>query len=177
MDAVAIDLDGTIANLSHRLHYIKEDPKDYDTFNSLVLDDSPIANIIFLVNLLITASYETSDILKFFICSGRPEKYREDTEKWLKLYVPRLYACATEILLRPVNDFRPDAVIKQEMKLRIEDKGYNIRFVLEDKESVCQMWRDNNITCLQVDKWDESWNKRHKDHIVPPRSPEWIADV
>ena len=140
-NAVVIDIDGTIANLDHRLHYIKQEPKNYDKFNSLVLDDSPIKDVIWLINIIITAYYERKDDFVIFICSGRPEDHRDLTEQWLKQYVPRLYDVAEAILLRPKDDFRADTIIKMEMKTHIEGQGYKIRVVFDDRQSVVDSWR------------------------------------
>ena len=56
--------------------------------------------------------------------------------------------------MRKNNDFRGDEIIKKEIYIeKIKDK-YNILFVLDDRQKVVNMWRDLNLTCLQVANGD-----------------------
>jgi hypothetical protein len=155
MDAVVIDVDGTLSNLDHRLHHIRKEPRDYDSFYAAMGEDEPVHDILWLVDLLVTAQYEQGDFV-FFICTGRPEDYRELTETWLEIHVPRLHSVAHTLYMRPPKDHRPDTVIKDEMRQYIEELGFNIRFVLDDRSSVVANWRESGITCLQVNQWDET---------------------
>ncbi len=154
MDAIIIDLDGTIANLDHRLHHIQKTPKDYDAFNAAMGEDTPIQDTLWLIDLLITAHYEQEDFV-FFICTGRPEDYRNVTKEWLQEHAMRLDNIVHEMLMRPSKDFRKDSIIKDEMRQIIEGWGFNIRITLDDRQQVVDMWRGKGITCLQVDQWDE----------------------
>jgi len=154
ISAIIIDIDGTIADHSHRLHHIRKTPEDYDLFNAAMGGDTPIRDTLWLIDLLITAQDEQEDFI-FFICTGRPEDYRYLTTEWLQNHAPRLNNIVHEMLMRPSKDFRKDAIIKDEMRQQIEGRGFNIRMVLEDRQQVVDMWRKNGITCLQVDQWDE----------------------
>ncbi len=150
MDAIIVDIDGTIADHSHRLHYIRNEPRDYDSFFAAMSEDKPIQDTLWLIDLLITAHYEQGDFV-FFICTGRPEDYRKRTEDWLWEHAMRLENIAHEILMRPSKDFRKDSVIKDEMRQIIEGWGFNIRFVLEDRPDVINMWKANGITVFEID--------------------------
>ena len=155
MDAIIVDLDGTIADHSHRLHHIRKTPRDYDSFFAAMSEDKPIQDTLWLIDLLITAHYEQGDFV-FFICTGRPEDYRKQTEDWLWEHAMRLSNVKHEMLMRPSKDFRKDSIIKDEMRQIIEGWGFNIRFVLEDRQQVVDMWREKGITCLQVNQRDET---------------------
>ena len=155
MDCIIIDIDGTISNLDHRLYHIRKQPRDYNSFFAAMTEDTPIQDTLWLIDLLITAYYEEPDFV-FFICTGRPEDYRRQTEEWLREYAMRLRNVVNNIFMRPSKDFRKDSIIKNEMRQKIEGKGFNIRVVLEDRQSVVDMWRENGITCLQVNQWDET---------------------
>ena len=77
-DKVAIvDVDGTLANLDHRLHFLERQPKDYDGFFKHVVYDEPIQSIVLAVRGL-----ELSRHL-VIILSGRPTTVGYGTEKWL----------------------------------------------------------------------------------------------
>lgn len=55
-----LDLDGTVADLSHRLHFIQGDKKDYDSFYAAVGDDAPIDSVIHVVRSLVDLGRDTS---------------------------------------------------------------------------------------------------------------------
>src|SRR5665213_2001730 len=77
-EAVIFDIDGTLANCSHRLHHILETrPKDWDAFFGAMDDDLPIRPIVQLFTELETAGNV------IILCTGRPENYRQVTERWL----------------------------------------------------------------------------------------------
>ena len=83
-------------------------------------------------------------------CSGREDKFREQTENWLK-GTGVLYSA---LLMRKTDDLRNDAIIKQEI-YENEIKGkVNVLFVLDDRDRVVNMWRNQGLTCLQVDEGD-----------------------
>lgn len=44
------DINGTLSNLTHRLHFIKRENPDYDSFFNAVMQDSPVLHTINLLN-------------------------------------------------------------------------------------------------------------------------------
>lgn len=146
-DIIICDIDGTIADLTHRRKYLEQTPKDYNSFFATVGEDKPIWPIIRLLNVL---GYG----LSCYFVSGRSEVCREATEEWLEEYVQIPYEA---LYMRPEGNHRPDWLIKQ----RILDKHFietglieRVAYVLDDRDSVVQMWRKNGLTCLQVANGD-----------------------
>lgn len=45
---------------------------------------------------------------------------------------------------------RKDTIIKEELFWKPIADNYNVQFVLDDRLSVCRMWRDLGIKVLQV---------------------------
>jgi len=82
---------------------------------------------------------------KVIFCSGRPERCREDTEKWLKRHGFNDYA----LWMREDGDFRRDDIVKQEILDKYLDKD-RVMFVLDDRQQVVDMWRRNGLQCFQV---------------------------
>lgn len=163
-DCIIIDIDGTLADNTHRLHLIKGPKKNYDKFNSLVDKDDPIYDVIWLAEKLVTAWYERAEYNNFaiFICSGRPEDHRDKTESWLKIHTPDLFHAAQSsgaILLRASGDYRKDSIVKEEMKQHIEGQGYNIRAVIDDRPQVIQMWKKHGLTVFKVGNWEQEEKK------------------
>ena len=131
--AILVDIDGTLA------HNVTRDPYDY----GLVLDDDVDPQVKKLVQVL----YEHYVII---IVSGREDYCQEDTEQWLNLnHIPY-----TEIHMRRTKDFRPDTEVKHEIYEEFIEPNYDVFFVLDDRNSVVNMWRDIGLKCLQVQAGD-----------------------
>lgn len=71
------DIDGTLADCSHRLHHIQSSPKDWRTFFSECKGDFPIPHIIGLA-----LDLERAGAAIVYV-SGRSDECRELTEAWL----------------------------------------------------------------------------------------------
>lgn len=137
--AVIFDLDGTLANIKHRLHHIKEGKPNWDAFNRACNEDLPEWKIIRL------AREFSADGYHIIICTGRMADVRDKTEDWLQHYdIPyhRLY-------MRQPDDFRSDVDVKKQM-LELMEPVYRIYMVFEDRNKVVKMYRDHGLTCLQV---------------------------
>ena len=142
MKTIIFDIDGTLANISHRRHFVTGKKKDWVSFNNHMLDDVPNGPILELYN-----SLYINPMYNVILVSGRTDSYRELTTKWLDKYsIP-----FTEIIMRKKNDYRADNVIKEEILKELLSKGHKILFVVDDRDSVVEMWRKNGITCLQCD--------------------------
>lgn len=153
IENVIVDIDGTIASLEHRLQYITGKTKDYDAFYDHCLDDGRIDKICELVTILRDAGK------RLVFITGRPERVREKTLQWLELNL-LVKRDNIILLMRKNHDFRKDSVIKLE-KLQIINSvmstGHHLispsnTIVLEDRDSVVEMWRNNGFTTLQVAK-------------------------
>lgn len=138
------DLDGTIAGISHRLHFIQNDNKDWDSFFKACVNDKPISNIVHLLNDL-----KNHTNCRIWIVSGRSSMIARETVDWLRdNNVPYDW-----LFMRAKEDHRPDYVLKElwlkKIPTYIQEK---IVCVFEDRQSVVDMWRENGITCCQVAK-------------------------
>jgi predicted kinase len=156
MKAIIFDIDGTLADISHRLHYIQDGRKDYKGFYEACVDDTLKTSVWKLYDMIdgnrwFTESYLNPCPYHIFICSGRPEDYREQTINWLDRYNIGHEA----LLMRPSGDFRPDYIIKEEMLRNIQGQGYEVLFTIDDRQQVVDMWRRNGITCFQCEQWSE----------------------
>ena len=137
---VLVDMDGTLADTSTRQHFVEQSPKDWDGWHAHVGEDAIKIDIADVVDALAA----TSTIV---IVSGRAiDRAGTATEDWLNQYaVPFNY-----LFMRNGGDFRPDTVVKKEiLDLLPKDR---ILCVLDDRDSVVEMWRANGLTCLQVAK-------------------------
>tara|TARA_Y100000385_G_scaffold219949_1_gene229476 strand:+ start:334 stop:744 length:411 start_codon:yes stop_codon:yes gene_type:complete len=132
--AIICDLDKTLA-------LFKRDPfKTEDCLSDIV--NVPIKNI---VNFFNNNNYD------IIIVSGRHEKFKDITLKWLKVNKINY----TEIFLRENKDYRSDDIVKKEIYLNKIKNAWVVEFVLDDRDKVVKMWRNElNLTCLQVNYGD-----------------------
>tara|TARA_B100000902_G_C27266287_1_gene893691 strand:- start:771 stop:1301 length:531 start_codon:yes stop_codon:yes gene_type:complete len=168
-ETIICDIDGTIADIKHRLHYIKDysgnllKNPDWDSFNQACLNDQPIIDVIRIVKLLWLNGRSQSSPefnLKFF--TGRNTLARENTLRWLiknffnKEASPHdkellLEKLGVTLSMREETDFRDDSVIKLEMMQQFKLLPENVLCIFEDRHHVVEMWRDNGYRVMQVD--------------------------
>lgn len=128
---ILVDIDGTIAN--------NEDRNPYDM--TLVKNDKPIQEVIDLVKALCLFDLE----LKVVFITARPANAREDTTAWLK----RHGLWNSTLLMRNEGDLRKDSVIKKELYEQYIEGNYTVKLVIDDRPSVCRMWRSLGLMTLQ----------------------------
>ncbi len=146
MRTVIFDIDGTLADASHRLHHILGKNRDWDAFFAAMGDDPPVEPI---CDLLTYLPGKTAIVL----CSGRPETYRTTTEEWLKKSAGIVRYDA--LYMRPEGDHRADHIVKAQLLAGMREDGYEPWLAIDDRPSIVAMWRENGITCLQCRDWDE----------------------
>lgn len=142
---VVVDIDGTVADISHRLHFAQSTPKDWKSFFAGVADDTPRHDIYERA----MAEAVANDAELVFV-SARPEDYREETEAWLKKHNMDYMA----LLMRRKGDKRPDTDVKTDIYNRYL-KQYEIVKVYDDRPSVIRMWRELGLEVEDVGKGEE----------------------
>lgn len=130
------DLDGTLADCSHRLHHLER--KDWRAFFAACPDDKPIKHMIELCSRLTWSA----PCNRVEIWSGRSDEVRLETEAWLRAHgldgIP--------LLMRTAGDHRPDDEVKRDFL-----RGGGVPdLIFDDRARVVQMWRAEGIPCAQV---------------------------
>jgi tRNA uridine 5-carbamoylmethylation protein Kti12 len=131
-DCILSDLDGTLAILGNR------NPYDRDFENDKV---NEVVRHIF-VNYFDDAYIDYKQI----IFSGRSDKFKTVTEKWLtdnNIYYNIL-------VMRKEGDVRKDVIVKKEMYEEYIKGKYNCQLILDDRNSCVELWRSLGLTCFQV---------------------------
>lgn len=145
---IIVDIDGTIADCSHRLHYIKGEKKDWNSFFKAAGKDKPIKNVLTIINNL------GFDYNLLFI-TGRSTICKEETKFWLGEHI--LHNGYT-LLMRKEGDFRPDDEVKPELLNDfLERSKLNkdvILMVFEDRNIMVKKWREMGLTVAQVAEGD-----------------------
>ena len=136
------DLDGTLADLGHRLDLIQQEPADWNAFYMACGDDAPIWEVITVARAL----YESGH--KLPIVSGRSEICRLITVAWLNKYrVPN-----SGVYMREAGDYREDNVVKSELLDRVIADNPNLKLggAFEDRQQVVDMYRARGLRVFQV---------------------------
>lgn len=81
------------------------------------------------------------------LVSGRDQSCEDETRDWLW---GRLFGGADMLLMRPAGDQRKDTTIKAELFDAHIRGRYNVLGVLDDRPSVCRMWRAMGLDVLAV---------------------------
>jgi hypothetical protein len=138
-DCYVFDIDGTLADLAHRRHYIETRPKRWKEFFRAAADDKAIEHIVDLARHL-------SKVNPVVFVSGRTENIRKETEDWLE----REVGLRGPLYMRCTADFRPDYVVKAELLEELMRDGYEPIMAFDDRDQVVKMWREKGVPCAQV---------------------------
>ena len=151
---ILVDLDGTIADCSHRLHHIEKDPKDWESFFAKCGEDKPIESTIELLENTVLHErnlYIDNDLaISVVFLTGRPERILTKTVKWIMGHTPFIIGKRCHLLVRPDGDHRPAEVVKLEQVAKAGIKPEDILCVFDDDEKVCQAWKELGVTVYKV---------------------------
>lgn len=128
--AVVVDIDGTLA--------IHGDRSPYDL--TRVHEDTPNAAVIDAVQAA------AADGMAVIYCSGREDSARDATAEWITRHV----GVPGPLYMRAADDKRRDSIVKRELfDEHIRDR-FDVRYVLDDRQQVVDMWRALGLTVFQV---------------------------
>ena len=140
---VLCDLDGTLCNSAHRLHFVQGEKKDWNSFHAALSDDTLRASVYTTLCQFIEKGY------LIVLVTGRGDEYRESTVRWLEQHVGRTWYIA--LFMRPAADHRPDVDIKEKiLKKYFIKPGYKIHCVIDDRPKIIRMWRSHGIDVVDV---------------------------
>jgi len=172
---VIFDIDGTLANAKHRLHFINDNahwttsggkpPRpNWEAFlaDDQVAKDTPIPQT---WSILSTMLKFPSDYRVIFI-TGRKESTRRMTYSWLTEPTCDHRGCAALVwkkqslyqgktvgpilYMRSESDRRPSDVVKESLLFRARADGFHPDLAFEDRKEDAAMWRRNGLLCCQV---------------------------
>jgi phosphoglycolate phosphatase-like HAD superfamily hydrolase len=162
------DIDGTLADLTHRVHYVRNEDgtkkkhgqANWDKFHTECVNDKPIMPVFHTLDLL---RKSRADILFF---SGRNASVRHETVQWLtKQFVEQLgwqpeavhenLDIPSRLYMRAADDRRQDYLVKEDMynALSYVDQRRLVA-IFDDRDQVVQLWRSKGIQCFQVNYGD-----------------------
>lgn len=138
---VLCDIDGTIADIKHRLQYARGETKDWKKFFSLISEDTVRKDV---QKILIDLYNEGNTII---FVSARPDTYRQQTLEWLEKHY---LSFAWTLIMRRGNDTREDSVIKKQILDTYFPDKTKIKCVIDDRPRVIKMWKDEGLEVIDV---------------------------
>ena len=146
MKRIAVfDVDGTLMDVNHRRHYVSGKDKDWKSFFDYMEFDTINDHVFQMAHALHNDGYD------IIVVSGRNEKHRDITVKQLAFgkldYV--------KLIMRPDDNYEPDFVFKKSVLDALVDADLKPQFAVDDRPSVVQMWRENDVPCFDVGGWHD----------------------
>ncbi len=139
-DVVLFDLDGTIALVEHRFHFLEGRKKDWHAYFAACVDDPPNTSIIEVLRSLHHRGHE------IWIVSGRSDEVREQTIAWLRQHDVPYH----QLVMRSAGDKRPDDLLKRQWLVNGTLPRERVMMVFDDRDKVVAMWRHAGLICAQV---------------------------
>ncbi|MEY3734526.1 MAG: hypothetical protein RL347_1885 [Actinomycetota bacterium] len=125
-----IDIDGVLADVSHRLHHLQGPRSDWEAFFSGMSDDTVLESGV-------RAALDAAAAgLEIVYLTGRPERWRSDTIRWLDRHV----LPSGRLVMRPDDDRRPARAYKVQA-LRTLSEQVTVAYLLDDDVAVVQAAR------------------------------------
>jgi hypothetical protein len=136
---IAIDLDGTLANIGHRLPFIENKPPNWKAFFLACVYDEPLFKMIRVAEALYNAGHTIE------IWSGRSDMVEKETREWLEKYHVKYH----RLRMRKDGDYRMDCIVKAEWfdALPLHERPV---LAFDDRQQVVDMWREYGVLCCQV---------------------------
>lgn len=141
------DIDGTLADATHRLHHILgKEVKDWDAWDSETDGDTPIIPIIGILQALWDHNHE------IMLLTGRNERVRLQTENWLEQH----NIWYDHLIMRQHGDHRDDNIVKLEAleKFLKENPDKKVQTIFEDRRRLVVAFREAGYHVCQVDEGD-----------------------
>lgn len=133
------DIDGVLADVTHRLHHLEGRRKDWQAFFAAAPEDPPLPEGVALAT-------EAARDCEVVYVTGRPEQCRRDTVRWLREHgLPE-----GRLVMRGARDRRPARVAKPEL-LHGLAAGRVVAVVVDDDLEVCDAYEAAGWTVLRAD--------------------------
>jgi phosphoglycolate phosphatase-like HAD superfamily hydrolase len=150
MTLIVFDIDGTLANIEHRLDYVRCKPKNWPAFEAGIPNDKvnePVAEAFHALK----AAGNT-----IIFASGRNERSRGATMTWLQ--DNNLWDYRSKLYMRKADDYRGDDIVKNEIIDEIvADWGKLPDMWFDDRPRVVRAVRKRGIFVFDVYQGEEDF--------------------
>jgi phosphoglycolate phosphatase-like HAD superfamily hydrolase len=138
------DIDGVLADVQHRVHHLEHRPPNWGRFFAEAVQDGIHPEGVAL-------ALEAARDCEVAYLTGRPERCRDDTERWLREQgLP-----AGQVVMRREGDRRPARKAKPGL-LRQLAADRTVAVVVDDDPEVCEAYAQAGWTVLRATWADRS---------------------
>jgi len=150
-NAILVDINGTLSDVSKVVHMIKGAEKDWVGFFEAMNTDQVKVNKM------------VKEFIKRFkphyaivLVSGAPDRYKEQTKSWLR----RNGVLWDDMFFRPDWDKRRGFQFKKTLYEKRIKNLYRVKLALDDKADACKTWTDLGIQCWKLPSDMDEANQR-----------------
>jgi len=137
---IVFDIDGTLANVTHRRQFVATKPKNWPAWNAGMARDTVHDDICWMLRGFADAGHQ------IILCSGRGDDTRVVTVKWLNdNQIP-----FNQLFMRRANDNRKDSIVKTELLQQIRQWHGDPWLWFDDRKQVVDAIRAQGVRVLQV---------------------------
>ena len=136
---IACDIDGTLADDTHRKHFLRLAKPDWSRYYGALEADTPYSDVLTSLRLW-------SASLPIALVTGRPESYRGPTIDWLSTHeVPWLV-----LLMRADRDPRANVNLKLHHLDTLQCMGYRALVTLDDFAPVIAAYHEAGVPAIRI---------------------------
>ena len=129
------DIDGTLADNDHRMHYLNG-KKNWDAFFAEQHKDEPYQAVLDVLHSLVFDGH------KVIVVTAREERFREDTLDWLNKHIEYNFP-SEDLYMRPIGNRGDDDKMKVDIVKNwiAANSGYKVGGIFEDRHRIIDAFR------------------------------------
>ena len=150
--AYIFDVDGTLADVSSILHYVKGDrttekfKKNFHKFHAESVNVPPHKEVVEMVWEAVDAGFD------IIVVTARKEMWRAQTSIWLAIHgIP-----SDALFMRQDADNRKDYEVKKDILGHIE-QFWDVAHAVDDNPNVIKLWQEHGIETTKIGDWDGTY--------------------
>lgn len=143
-EAVLVDMDGTLTDVTSIRHLVMDHPKDFDAFHSRSVDCPSNEEAVALAH----AARAAGRVV--IVVTARRHRWRHVTAWWLAMHgVP-----SDVLIMRRDNDDRPDVEVKRDILTQIRTRWTPV-LAVDDNPDIVALWKSEGIPTVVIPGWPE----------------------
>ena len=144
-DAIIVDMDGTLADVSSIRHHVRHPARDFDAFHAASVDVPVNPEAVRIAR----EAHEAG--LAVLIVTARRSRWRHHTAWFLAMHgIP-----SDALIMRGDKDGRSDVDVKRDMLDEIVRRAWTPVLAVDDNPSVVALWESEGIPTVVIPGWEE----------------------
>ncbi len=144
-DAVIVDVDGTLCDVSSLRKHVSSRPKNFDAFHAGSAQCPPIAQTLEFID------HHYGAGRTIVVVTARCYRWEGLTRAWLNRHVTVPFEGP---FMRGDDDYRPDVDVKRRIhEILVHEHGYRIVEAIDDNPAIVALWQELGIPTTVVPGW------------------------